>query len=69
MTKKPYILRGIAVGAGYVWTAIQGVERPVTREFVRFHQQEQMQRLKNKFASLLRTASPVTAPGELRETR
>jgi biofilm PGA synthesis N-glycosyltransferase PgaC len=69
MTKKPYILRGLAVGAGYVWSSIHRVERPVTREFVRFHQQEQMQRLKNKFSSLLRKATPASAPGELRETR
>jgi hypothetical protein len=67
-TKKPYILRGLAVGAGYFWTSMQGVERPVTREFVRFHQQEQMQRLKSKL-SFMRTASPVSASGELRETR
>jgi biofilm PGA synthesis N-glycosyltransferase PgaC len=50
MTKKPLILGGLMTGAGYVWSLLRRVERPVPREMVEFCRREQMQRLK---ASLL----------------
>jgi glycosyltransferase involved in cell wall biosynthesis len=46
MTKRPLILGGLMTGAGYVWSLVRRVERPVSREMVEFCQQEQMQRLK-----------------------
>ena len=48
MTKKPFVIRGLALGAGYCWATLRRGERPVSREFVEFHRHEQMQRLKNK---------------------
>lgn len=50
MTRKPYILRGLALEAGYLWSFLCRVERPVPREFVQFHRREQMQRLRRFFA-------------------
>ena len=49
MTKKPYAVRGLAVGTGYLWASLRRAERPVSRELVKFHRREQMQRLKDKF--------------------
>jgi len=49
MTKKPLIVGGAALGAGYFWAMMRGVERPVSVELMQFHRQEQMQRLKRFF--------------------
>src|SRR6266446_825425 len=46
MTKKPLILGGLMTGAGYVWSLLRRVERPVSRELIEFCRREQMQRLK-----------------------
>lgn len=48
MSKKPYIARGAALGAGYLWAMIRRGERPVSRELMTFHRREQMQRLWSK---------------------
>jgi glycosyltransferase involved in cell wall biosynthesis len=50
ITKKPYIFRGLALETGYLWSFLRRVERPVTREFVKFHRREQMARLKSKLS-------------------
>lgn len=47
MTRPPIFLGGLALGAGYIWAAVQRLERPIPREMVEFRRQEQMQRLKN----------------------
>jgi GT2 family glycosyltransferase len=44
-TKKPYLVGGLAVLAGYTGAAIRQAERPVSRELVRFYRHEQMRRL------------------------
>jgi glycosyltransferase involved in cell wall biosynthesis len=46
MTKRPLILGGLMTGAGYVWSLVRRVERPVSREMVKFCRREQTQRLK-----------------------
>jgi hypothetical protein len=70
MTKKPYIFRGLALETGYLWSFLQRVERPVTREFVKFHRREQMQRLKSKLSlKPLTESSPAPVPSEARESR
>jgi biofilm PGA synthesis N-glycosyltransferase PgaC len=46
MKNPPLILRGVSLGAGYVWALARRVERPVSREFVAFRRREQMHRLK-----------------------
>ncbi len=45
MTKRPLILGGLMTGAGYVWSLVRRVERPVPREMVQFCRREQMGRL------------------------
>jgi glycosyltransferase involved in cell wall biosynthesis len=45
MTKKPLFLGGLMTGAGYVWSLVRRVERPVSREMVQFCRREQMGRL------------------------
>jgi hypothetical protein len=49
-TKKPIAIRGLALGAGFLWAFLRHAERPVSREFIAFHRREQMERLKNKLA-------------------
>lgn len=46
MTRKPYIVGGSALLAGYIWSLIRRSQRPVSKELVAFHQREQMQRLR-----------------------
>jgi glycosyltransferase involved in cell wall biosynthesis len=51
-TKRP--LDGLALLVGYCWAAIRRVKRTVTRDLMRFHRREQMNKLKLIFHSLLR---------------
>jgi len=46
MTKAPLVVGGMAVGLGYFWALLRGVERPISDELMAFHRHEQMQRLK-----------------------
>jgi glycosyltransferase involved in cell wall biosynthesis len=48
MTKKPLVIGGAILGAGYLWALIRRVERPVSRDFVVFTRTEQMRRLLNR---------------------
>lgn len=43
--KRPYLVGGLAVLAGYTGAAMRKVERPVSPELVRFYRREQMRRL------------------------
>jgi glycosyltransferase involved in cell wall biosynthesis len=54
MSKRPYLVDGLAVGLGYAWAALRRIERPVSRELVRFHRAEQLQKLRAILKSLLR---------------
>lgn len=54
MARKPYVLGGIALFAGYSWAAVRRVKRPVSPEMMRFHRHEQMQKLKTIVATVLR---------------
>ncbi|MDR3727396.1 MAG: glycosyltransferase family A protein [Terracidiphilus sp.] len=47
---KPYLLRGTALAAGYLWALVRRVERPVPREMMKFYRREQMRRLKFFFS-------------------
>jgi biofilm PGA synthesis N-glycosyltransferase PgaC len=46
MARKPYVAGGMSLLAGYLWSWIRGIERPVSPELIQFHRFEQMQRLK-----------------------
>jgi hypothetical protein len=53
MTKRPYLLDGIALGSGYLWALLHQTKRPVSDELMRFHRKEQMQKLKTIIKSLV----------------
>ena len=46
MVKKPYLIGGLCLLCGYFWSWATGHERPVSKELVAFHRQEQLQRLR-----------------------
>jgi glycosyltransferase involved in cell wall biosynthesis len=54
MTKRPYLIGGIALFAGYMTGFLSRAERPVSRELMRFHRSEQMLKLKAVLSSLAR---------------
>lgn len=53
LTKPPRVLGGLALLAGYGWAAARRVERPVSPELMRFHRQEQLQKLRTVLGSLV----------------
>lgn len=53
VTKKPRVVGGLALLAGYCWAALTRMPRPVSPELVRFHRREQMRRLKSIVGALL----------------
>jgi biofilm PGA synthesis N-glycosyltransferase PgaC len=54
MTRRPFVLDGMALMSGYCWAAMRRVKRPVSREMIRFHRREQMKKLRTIFGTLLR---------------
>ena len=46
MAKRPYLVGGLALGAGYAWAAARRVQRPVTPALMAFHRRDQMRKLK-----------------------
>ena len=57
-TRAPRVLGGLALGAGYAHSAVRRTERQVSPELVRFHRNEQLDRLKRAFG--LRGAKRAT---------
>ena len=62
MTKKPYVLRGFAILAGYATSALRGGERPVSRELRAFRRKEEMAQLARFFHLGARQANASGAP-------
>jgi hypothetical protein len=54
MTKRPYLIGGLALGLGYGWAWARQIERPVSNELMRFHRREQMRKLRAILKSVLR---------------
>jgi biofilm PGA synthesis N-glycosyltransferase PgaC len=54
MTKKPYLVGGLALLSGYCSATLRRIERPVTPELTRFHRREQMKKLSAVIRTLLR---------------
>jgi len=52
--KRPFIIGGLALLAGYCWAALRRTKRPISPELMRFHRREQMNKLMAIFGSLLR---------------
>lgn len=53
MSKRPYLLEGLAVGLGYAWAGLRRIDRPVSDELMRFHRREQMRKLRAILKSAL----------------
>ena len=53
MTKRPYIVDGLALGLGYGSAAVQRLKRPVSKELMAFNRREQMQKLKAIFKRVI----------------
>ena len=53
MTRKPFIIGGLALGAGYAWAMLRRKERPVSPELMAFRRGEQIQRLRGLLAGVL----------------
>jgi poly-beta-1,6-N-acetyl-D-glucosamine synthase len=60
MTKKPYIIGGIALFVGYFWAMLRRRERPISQELIAFQRREQMQRLRAFFR--LGGTQPASTP-------
>jgi hypothetical protein len=50
MTKRPYFLGGLLLGAGYSWGFVRREGRTIPPQMVAFRRREQMQRLRNLIA-------------------
>jgi biofilm PGA synthesis N-glycosyltransferase PgaC len=53
-TKKPYLLAGVALYAGYLSAFLRQMKRPVSDRLMEFHRREQMLKLKAIFRSLFK---------------
>jgi glycosyltransferase involved in cell wall biosynthesis len=49
MTKKPFVVGGLMLLAGYLWALIGRRQRPISREMVAFRRHEEMTRLRKFF--------------------
>jgi glycosyltransferase involved in cell wall biosynthesis len=49
MTKKPYVVGGLSLLSGYFYGWVTGLERAVSKELMRFHRREQVERLRQLF--------------------
>jgi poly-beta-1,6-N-acetyl-D-glucosamine synthase len=49
MFKRPYVVGGLALAAGYLYSIVVRTERPVTAELLKLHRREQLERLKSLF--------------------
>ena len=64
MSRKPIVVGGLALGAGYFWAWVGRKERPVSAEFIAFHRGEQMHRLGKFFR---RSGKKDSRPAVVRE--
>jgi poly-beta-1,6-N-acetyl-D-glucosamine synthase len=68
MTNPPFVLGGVALGAGYFWSMVRRANRSVSRDVVAFTHREQLQRLK-KFVMWPRSDSPASLVVEPRRNK
>jgi biofilm PGA synthesis N-glycosyltransferase PgaC len=54
LKKRPYLIAGVSLFAGYLAAFLSRMERPVSPELMRFHRAEQMQKLKSIISALCR---------------
>jgi hypothetical protein len=54
MSKKPYVIGGLLLIAGYFWCCLTRYPRSVSTDLMRFHREEQLDRLKQLLGDRLR---------------
>ena len=64
MTKRPFVIGGCVLFAGYLWCVVRGVKRPVSKELVAFRRQDQMRRLKRMAGRLVGRRAPAEPSAE-----
>jgi len=72
MTKRPFVMGGLALEAGYLWASVRRASRPVSCELIAFHRREQMNRLARMFTrtiSSVKSDNSALAPGKTPESR
>jgi glycosyltransferase involved in cell wall biosynthesis len=55
MLKRPYLIGGLVLFSGYVYSFACRMKRPVNAKLLKFHRKEQLSRLKCLFARFLKT--------------
>src|SRR5207245_11388048 len=45
MSKRPYLLGGLALGLGYAWACLRRIDRAVADDLMGFHRKDQMRKL------------------------
>jgi biofilm PGA synthesis N-glycosyltransferase PgaC len=58
MAKRPFLIGGLALLAGYCWAALRRIKKPVSRELMCFHRCEQMKKLRAISRTILRLKRP-----------
>jgi len=61
MKQRPFVVGGLALGAGYLWSMLGRADRPVSRELVEFTRREQMRRLGKLFGGKTAPAMEIVA--------
>lgn len=61
MTKRPYVIGGLMLLAGYTASCVRRVKRPVSPELVEFRRREQMQRLRKFLTATTRNPGYLVA--------
>ncbi|HTA24088.1 MAG TPA: glycosyltransferase family 2 protein [Terriglobales bacterium] len=64
MGRSPYLLGGLFLLAGYGWAWITGAQRPISGELIRFHQGEQMRRLRESLVKTIGIAGASRASSQ-----
>jgi poly-beta-1,6-N-acetyl-D-glucosamine synthase len=55
MLQWPYVIGGVMLAAGYLYSLVTRIERPVAPELLRFHRQEQLERLQQLLTHFAKT--------------
>jgi glycosyltransferase involved in cell wall biosynthesis len=61
MLKRPYVLGGLVLLSGYIYSVLARIERPAAPELLKYHRQEQLERLKNLFIRFVQTGQIKTS--------
>jgi biofilm PGA synthesis N-glycosyltransferase PgaC len=55
MLKWPYVVGGLVLLSGYIYSVFARIERPVAPALLKYHHQEQLERLKTLFVHFMKT--------------